>query len=126
MPNSFSQITTTGYGNRIVNSIKGAVIGLILFAVSFGVLYWNEGQVDLSKIAKTAIEVSSTTVNTNSSLRGKLVSTTGVVNSNQIIGDNLFLNPDKFIATEREVEMYSWKETSKSNSQNKSRWFADN
>jgi hypothetical protein len=101
---------------RIVNSIKGVVIGLILFAISFGLLYWNEGRVDLSTIAKTAIEVSSATVNTTSSLRGKLVSTTGVINSDQVIGDNLFLNPDKFIATERNVEMYSWRETSESHS----------
>jgi hypothetical protein len=119
MPDSFSQITTTGYGNRIVNSLKGVVIGLILFVASFGLLYWNEGRVDLSTIAKTATEISSATVSTDPSLRGKLVSTTGVVNSNQVIGDNLFLNPDKFIAAEREVEMYSWKEESESHSQEK-------
>jgi len=117
MPDSFSQITTTGYGNRIVNSLKGVVIGLILFVASFGLLYWNEGRVDLSTIAKTATEISSATVNTDPSLRGKLVSTTGVVNSNQMIGDNLFLNSDKFIAAERKVEMYSWKEESESHSQ---------
>ena len=116
MPDSFSSTTTTGYGSRIVNSIKGVVIGLILFVVSFGLLYWNEGRVDLSNIAKTATEISSATVSTDSSLTGKLISTTGVVNSDQIIGDNLFLNPDKFIAAEREVEMYSWIEKSESHS----------
>ena len=114
MPDSFSETTTTGYGSRIVNSIKGVVIGLILFVVSFGLLYWNEGRVDLSNIAKTATEIISATVSTDTSLAGKLISTSGGVNSDQVIGDNLFLNPDKFIAAEREVEMYSWIEKSES------------
>ncbi|MBI2669815.1 MAG: TMEM43 family protein [Candidatus Yanofskybacteria bacterium] len=114
MPDKFTDVTTTGYGGRIVNSIKGVVIGLILFVVSFGLLYWNEGRVDLSNIAKTATEISSATVSTDSTLSGKLISTTGNANSDQIIGDNLFLNPDKFIAAKREVEMYSWIEKSES------------
>ncbi|MHB8710372.1 MAG: TMEM43 family protein [Minisyncoccota bacterium] len=110
MADQFIQTTTTGYGNRIVNSIKGVIVGLILFVVSFGLLYWNEGRVDVSNIAKTAAEISSATVSADSSLSGKLVSTTGTVNSNQSIGDNLFLNPGTFIAVNRKVEMYSWVE----------------
>jgi hypothetical protein len=116
MPDQFTDVTTTGYGGRIINSIKGVVIGLILFIVSFGLLYWNEGRVDLSNIAKTATEISSATVSTDSTLTGKLISTSGNVNSDQVIGDNLFLNPDKFIAAKREVEMYSWIEKSESHS----------
>ncbi len=69
MPDQFTDVTTTGYGGRIVNSIKGVVIGLILFVVSFGLLYWNEGRVDLSNIAKTATEISSAIVNTDSTWR---------------------------------------------------------
>jgi hypothetical protein len=116
MPDQFKDVTKTGYGGRIVNSLKGVVIGLFLFVVSFGLLYWNEGRVDLSNIAKTATEISSATVSTDSTLNGKLISTTGNVNSDQVIGDNLFLNPDKFIAVKRKVEMYSWIEKSESHS----------
>ncbi len=116
MPNQFRDVTSTGYGGRIINSIKGVLIGLILFVASFGLLYWNEGRVDLSNIAKTATDISSATVSADSTLSGKLISTTGNVNSDQVIGDNLFLNPDKFIAAEREVEMYSWVEKSESHS----------
>ncbi|TSC78956.1 MAG: hypothetical protein G01um101429_632 [Parcubacteria group bacterium Gr01-1014_29] len=119
MPNQFTTTTTSGYGNRIVNSIKGVVIGFILFIASFGLLYWNEGRVDLSDIAKTAREISSTSVTADLSLDRKFVSTTGVVDSDELIGDNLFLQPDTFIAVERKVEMYAWKEdqetTSKTN-----------
>ena len=116
MPDQFTSTTTTGYGSRIVNSIKGVVIGIILFVASFGLLFWNEGRVDLSNIAKTATEITSATVSTDSTLSGKFISTTGIVNSDQIIGDNLFLKPDRFIAAERQVEMYSWIEKSESRS----------
>lgn len=116
MPDQFTETTTTGYGSRIVNSIKGVVFGIILFVASFGLLYWNEGRVDLSTIAKTATEISATSVSTDPSLNGKLISATGVFNSNKIIGDNLFLKPDRFIAAERKVEMYSWVEKSESHS----------
>lgn len=114
MPDQFTEVKTTGYGSRIIDSIKGIFFGLILFIASFGVLYWNEGRVDMSTIAKTAIEVSSGQVSADASLAGKLVSTTGIVNSDKTIGDNLFLKPDKFIAIKRDVEMYAWVEKSES------------
>ncbi len=116
MPDSFSTTSTVSYGGRIINSIKGVVIGLLLFVVSFGVLYWNEGRVDLANIAKTAVEVNSAAVSSDATLTGKLVSTTGSVDSSQNIGDSLFLNPDKFIAAERKVEMYAWVEKTQTQS----------
>lgn len=109
MSDRFTEVTRTGYGSRIINSIKGVVVGIILFVASFGLLYWNEGRVDLSKIVKTAIEIDSQT-SADASLNKKLVSVSGVVNSDELIGDNLFLKPDKFIAVERKTEMYAWVE----------------
>jgi len=118
MPDSFTTTTTTGYGNRIVNSFGGVILGLILFVGSFAVLYFNEGRVDLSSIAKTAVEINSATVSNDPSLNGKLVSATGIVDSNEVIGDNLFLNPGKFIAVRRTVEMYAWKQTKNTTTHN--------
>ncbi len=112
MPDVYTDTTTSGYGGRIVDSIKGILFGIILFIASFGVLYWNEGRVDLSFLAKTAAEISSQTQNKNASLDGKLVSASGKVTSDQNIGDKLFLKPDNYIAVMRKVEMYSWSETS--------------
>jgi hypothetical protein len=116
MVDQFVETTVTGYGSRIGNSIKGIAAGIILFLGSFGLLYFNEGRVDLSTIAQTATEISARSINTDPSLGGKLVFVTDVLDSNEIIGDNLFLNPDKFIATSRTVEMYSWQEESESKS----------
>lgn len=115
MPDQFTETTTTGYGKRIVNSLIGVVVGLILFVASFGVLYWNEGRIDLSKIAKTAVEINSQIQNADQSLNNKLISTTGIVNFNGNIGDNLFLKPGKFLVVERKAEMYSWIEEKQTN-----------
>ena len=122
MADQFVQVTTQGFGSRIINSIKGVVVGLLLFLASFGVLFWNEGQVDLSIIAKTAAEVSST--KTDSAYEGKLVAVTGLVTADNALGDTLTLpsgqaglKEGKYIALQRKVEMYAWTEQKKSESQ---------
>lgn len=116
MSDQFTDVAITGYGSRIISSIKGVVIGLILFVISFGLLYWNDGRTDLSDIAKTATEISSASVSADTAVVGKLISTSGNVNSDQIIGDNLYLKSDKFIGVNRKVEMYSWREELESHS----------
>jgi len=118
MADQFTQVKTTGYGSRIMNSITGVLIGIVLFVASFGLLYWNEGRTDTSTIAKEAVEINSTSVGADSSLDGKLVSITGTVDSNETIGDSMFLNPGMFIAVERKVEMYSWIENKSTTSKN--------
>lgn len=112
-----NETTTTGYGKKISNSFSGILIGLILFISSFAVLYWNEGRTDMSGIAKNSTEINSLVANADSSINGKLVSTTGNIDTTQTIGDGLYLKPDKFIAVERNVEIYAWEEESQSSSQ---------
>ncbi|MBI5411810.1 TMEM43 family protein [Candidatus Peregrinibacteria bacterium] len=116
MPDKFTTTTTTSYGSRITNSIKSVIAGLILFVGSFAVLYWNEGQVDYSTIAQTATHISAEATNTNAALNGQLVSATGIFDSQETIGDGLFLKPDKFIGADRVVEMYAWTEKEESKS----------
>jgi len=118
MPDQFREVTKIGYGSRIINSIKGIVVGGVMFLVSFGVLYWNEGRVDLSTVAKTATEINATQVNNDAAVQGKLVSATGEVTVSNKVGDNMFLQPDNYLAVTRKVETYAWKETSESKSTN--------
>ena len=114
MSDKFTEITTKSWGSRILNSIKGVFIGFIMFIISFGLLYYNEGRVDISKIAGDSIEIQS---NTQTSIENdnKLVSITGILESNDKIGDE-FLRQGNYISIERSVEMYSWKEYKESNS----------
>jgi hypothetical protein len=112
MPDTFTTVTTKGYGSRIMSSIQGVVLGFVLFAVSFGVLYWNEGRVDMSSIAKKSTEISSTTPS-DGSANGTFVSTTGTVATTETLGDGLYLKPGAYLEVTRTPEMYAWTETKK-------------
>jgi hypothetical protein len=92
----------------------GILIGIVLIIASIGVLFTNEGRVDLSKIARSAAEVTSTKADTDPALNGKLVSASGPLSSNQLLGDDLYLKPGRYILVERKVEMYSWAEQKQS------------
>ena len=99
-----------GYGGRIMNSIKGILFGIVLFLVSFGVLYWNEGRADMSDVAKKATVIEASNVTANQAFDGLLVSATGTVTAEPMIGDDLYLKPGAYFAVERNVEVYSWVE----------------
>ena len=108
MPDKFTEVTTKSWGSRIMNSFMGVVIGFVMFIVSFGVLYWNEGRVDMSKIAEKAVDIEATS-DASATADKQLISSTGVLNSEEKIGDN-YLKAGNFIAIKRNVEMYAWEE----------------
>lgn len=114
MANQFTEVTTKGYFSRIIDAVKGVVIGLILFLGAFGVIYWNEGKVDISEIGKTAEKVSAETVSATAD--GKLVAVTGTAVSTERLGDGMFFKPADYLALSRNVEMYSWIEKADSKS----------
>ncbi|AFY39596.1 protein of unknown function DUF1625 [[Leptolyngbya] sp. PCC 7376] len=101
---------TIGYFERIKNSIIGVFLGILLFLISFGVLYWNEGRIDLSKVAKTSTEIAATGAPTTDV--GEFVSVTGNLNTTETLGDNPYLAPGNYIALERKTEMFAWVEQS--------------
>ena len=55
MSDSYQSVTSRGLGDNLIESIKGIVVGVILFLVSFPVLWWNEGRLDISTVAKTVL-----------------------------------------------------------------------
>ncbi len=115
MPDQFTVRSHNSFGSNGVNSLLGALCGFLLFVVSFGVLYWNEGRVDFSKYASNAKVVSADVV--DQTQNGKLVSTTGVTKTNALIGDK-FLKPGPYLSVQRKVEMYSWREHSETKTTN--------
>ncbi len=114
MNDQLREISTKSWGSRIISSIKGILLGFLMFIVSFGVLYWNEGRVDVSKIAKNAVEIEATSP-APTEASDELVSTTGILKSNEKIGDT-FLEEGNYLSIERNVEMYAWQEEARSES----------
>ena len=41
---SFTEVTNESWFGRIGGAIKGVLVGLVLVAVAFGLLFWNEGR----------------------------------------------------------------------------------
>jgi hypothetical protein len=113
MVDQITQVTSVGIGSRIMNSIKGILFGIVMFFAAIGILYWNEGRQDMSKIAKEAVEVNSAVV-THEAADGSLVSVSGPVTTTDSLGDGKFLQNGSYLAVERNVEMFAWVEKSES------------
>ena len=117
MPEQYTEVTKVSWGGKIKESFNRIIFGILLFAGSFFVLWFNEGRVDISKIAKLSIPVDSNFIDEKA--EGKFVSVTGQLESNQMIGDPSFLKPGPYIKLVREVEMYAWVEKKKTKTEKK-------
>lgn len=78
---------------------------LLLFGFGFGILFWNEGRVDVSVLAQEAIPLNGAKVSTDPSLQGELVAVTGIVSAATPVGDDLFLEPE-YLSVHRRPEKY--------------------
>jgi Transmembrane protein 43 len=111
----YTERTTTGFGSRLLQSIKGVLIGLLLFLAAFPVLWLNEGYAvrtarSLTEGAKTVISVAPDRVEQGN--EGKLVHMTGRATTTDEARDPAFGVSVNAIKLHRKVEMYQWKETS--------------
>jgi hypothetical protein len=105
---SYTKVETVGIGNRIGSAIAGVFIGILLFFGSFFVLFWNEGRVNLAKVAEAAAILAPT--GSPTAAPGNLVSVTGILSAAQPLGDGQFLKPGNYVALDRKAEMYAWEE----------------
>lgn len=118
----FTEYTETSWFGRLGNALKGIVLGLILFVVSFPLLFWNEGRA--VKTYKTLVEggkvaVTVTADRVDAANDGKLVHLTGKAVSDATLADSLFAVSAKALKLQRGVEMYQWQETKKSETRKK-------
>lgn len=101
-------VTVVSWWQRLIGAIAGLFFGLLLFAASFVVLFINEGSIDFSKVAGSAVILSPEVP--NPAAQGKTVALTGTITASPAIGDNLHLKPGSYVVLMRTVEMYAWKE----------------
>ena len=106
MPDQYTHVTKKGLGSRLGNSLKGILVGLLLFIASFAVLFWNEGRVDVSEIAQTAIQIQENEPAADA--QGELVTVTGKLVTDETVGDGLYLKAGNYIAVRRNVEIYAF------------------
>ncbi len=44
MPDTFTEVTSQSWWSRLGDSIKAVLVGIVMFLVSFPLLFWNEGR----------------------------------------------------------------------------------
>ncbi|PKQ60236.1 hypothetical protein BZG02_20235 [Labilibaculum filiforme] len=108
---SFTEVTTEGWGSRIMGSIKSILFGIVLFIVAFVVLWLNEERaVDtakgLTEGASQVISINSQEFRNENS--GKLVHITGNILSKETLKDEEFNVNVNALKLQRKVEMYQW------------------
>lgn len=109
----FTETTHRSWFQRIGDSIKGILVGLVLVLGSGGLLFWNEGRAAKTAAALTegagvVRSVSNTTV--DAANEGKLVHVAGDTSASNQVSDPQLGFAQKGLKLVRKVEMYQWKE----------------
>lgn len=100
-----AEVETTSFFGRIMNSIGGVFIGLLLIPVSFFVL-------SVSSCRERASEALQDAVPVDQMVAGKAAYATGKIFANPI-GDPPYVKAGPYLTLNRSVQMYAWEETSK-------------
>jgi hypothetical protein len=113
---SFTETTSRSWLSRIGDSIKGVLFGIVMIAGSTVLLFWNEGRAvqtmrSLEEGAGVVIDVTPARVDPGN--EGRLVHISGDVTVPGRIGDPEFGVSVDALRLVRSVEMYQWKEESK-------------
>lgn len=92
------------FGDKLVKSLGGIVTGIVVFVLSFVVLFNTEGRADYSKVAQTAVNVSEANETKD------FAYATGELTAQGKLGDDLYLVEGDYAALSRSSEVFSWVE----------------
>lgn len=112
----FTEVSSESWFSRIADSIKGILVGLVLFVLAFPLLWWNEGRSverynSLKEGQGVVISVPANTV--DAANNGKLIHTQGLATTEETLKDDVFAVSAPAIKLERHVSMYQWQESEK-------------
>ena len=113
---SFTEVTTKSWGSRLGELIKGVLFGLVLIVGSCVFLFWNEGravQTQRSLTEGASLVVSVDPARVDPANDGKLVHLSGDLKPGAPLADPDFQVSATALRLVRTVEMYQWKEETK-------------
>jgi hypothetical protein len=120
---SFTETSSQSWFSRILESIKGIVVGLGMTVLAFPLLFWNEGRAvqtaqSLEEGAGSVVSVSADRVDAGN--EGRLVHLSGQSAASAPVRDAMFgVEEEKALKLVRRVEMYQWDEEKKSETKSK-------
>ena len=118
----FTEITSDSWFSRLGNAIKNVLLGLILFIVSFPLLWWNEGRaVQVANGLKELGQVvqSPPIDRVDPKFDKKPVHLSGKATTADKLTDGQFSLSVPAIKLARRVEMYQWQEVKESTTRKK-------
>lgn len=119
---TYTEITAQSWFSRIRDSLTGVLIGLLFFVGSFFLLWFNEGRTvktaeALREVAKTVLVLPAPEASPRN--EGQLVYVTGTAGTAEILRDASLGISAPATKLLREVEMYQWVESAKSETREK-------
>jgi hypothetical protein len=114
-------VTTTSWIRRIIGAFTGMLFGLILIVVAFFLISWNETHglhmaQSLAQTQKILVPVPDSPIDPAHDL--KVVYVSGQAKTSDYLSDPLFHVSVNALSLIRHVEMYEWKETSTTKTEN--------
>jgi len=119
---SYTEVTSQSWFSRIGDSIKGIVVGLVLFAAAFPLILWNENRaIDTARGLEegAAAVVSIPPAPVDPQYDGKLVHINAEATTDAVLSDTDFGIKVSALKLQRIVEMYQWEETQESKTEKK-------
>ncbi len=116
MADTYREVSSQSWFGRLGQSIKSVLVGLVIFVVSFPLLYWNESRAvrtarSLEEGAGSVINVGSDRV--DPTRENKLVHVSGDVTTPATLTDSDFGVSVNALVLIRHVEMFQWLESEK-------------
>jgi hypothetical protein len=111
---AYSEVSSESWGSRLLSSVVGVLVGIVLFLVAFPILFWNEGRA--VKTAQGLEEGAANVVSiadpgkVDAGADGKLVHMSGKAETKETLKDDQFGVAVPAIRLSRNVEMYQYKE----------------
>lgn len=117
---SFTKVSTQSWMSRIGSSFVGIIVGLLLFILSFPLLYWNEGRAvhrihTLEEGQGIVVDIDANHI--NSANNNRLVHATALANTSEQLSDSIFRLSENAIKLRRIVKMYQWQQETDSRSE---------
>ena len=117
MSDSFREVTSVSWFGRIKRAVGGVIFGLLLIVLMVIGLFWNEGRAvqtarSLAEGAGAVVSIGADRVDAGND--GRLVHVSGPVTADSGLSDPDFGIAAQGLRLSRSVEMYQWKEESKS------------
>ncbi|TWU45259.1 hypothetical protein Q31b_04300 [Novipirellula aureliae] len=111
-----TEVTHESWFSRLGSSLKGILIGGVLFLVSFPLLFWNEGRAvhtaqGLTEGAGAVVKVNAEAADPAN--ESKFVYTSGTTTTSDVLTDDTFNISYPGIRLERHAEMYQWEQDEK-------------